>query len=366
MIEPHASTRRRSPRWLKPAAVGSALLFSFLLVLPTAPTLRRLLVRSPALAPSVAVGVLVFCALLVGAMWLEQRLLEGAWRARTARRTGLPAIAFGRDAGRRRAHRQDVLEWLLGPLLRSAPGRQLTADWIDAGYGTKGSRNLLLIVAASGAGAGLGLRIAGPVLALATAAIAPLVVIRSVRGRAMAARRRMEQQLPQALDAVAAALAAGLSLPQAIRFAASDLPEPVSQVMAWLDLRLRLGRPIEHVLTEVVRVFPEPSLAFALDGVAIQRAFGGNLVAMMHQTAALLRERADLEREMQAATSQGKLSGWIIAALVPVSAAILLFTNPRYIDVLFRTLIGQVLLVVALVLQVAGWMVISRLVRVRY
>ncbi len=366
MIEPQAPPHSRSPRWLKRAAVVSTILLVFMLLLPAAPALHRLLVRSPALAPSLAVGLLMFSTLMLGALWLEQRLIEGAWRARTARRTGLPAIAAGRDAGQRRAHRQDFLEWLLRPVLRSSQGRQLTADWIDSGYGTKGSRYLLLIVAASAAGAGLGMRIAGPVLGLAVAAIAPLVVIRSVRARATTARRQMEQQLPQALDAIAAALAAGLSLPQAIHFAASDLPEPVAQVMVWLDLRLRLGRPIEHALTEVVRAFPEPSLAFALDGVAIQRAFGGNLVVMLHQTAALLRERADIEREVQAATSQGRLSGWIVAALVPVSAAILLFTNPRYIDVLFRTLIGQVALVVAIVLQLVGWLVISRLVRVRY
>jgi tight adherence protein B len=366
MIRPDRLARTRLLHWLKSAAAVSATLLVFLLMLPAAPALRQMLVRSPALAPSLTVALFVFSALLLGTMWLERRVLEGAWRARTARTTGLPTIAFGRDAGRQRAHRQDFLEWLLGPLLRAREGRRLTADWIDAGYGTKGSRYLLLVLAASAAGAGLGLRIAGPVLALATAAIAPLVLIRSVRARAIAARRRMEQQLPQALDAVAAALAAGLSLPQAIRFAARDLPEPVSQVMVWLDLRLRLGRPIEHVLTEVVQAFPEPSLALALDGVAIQRAFGGNLVAMMHQTAALLRERADIELEVQAATSQGKLSGWIVAALVPVSAAILLFTNPRYIDVLFRTLIGQALLVAAIGLQLAGWLAISRLVRVRY
>lgn len=366
MIGTPSSPPQRGRRWRKPAAVAGVIVLASALLLPAAPALNRLRVQSPALAPSLAAGLLVAVALLLGALWLEQRQLEATWRQRTAHRTGLPAIASGRDAGKQRAARQDPLEWLFGPLLRSPSGRRLTADWIDGGYGTKASRYVLLLVCASAVGAGLGWRIAGPLLALAIAAIAPLVAIRSVRARATSARRRLEQQLPQALDAVAAALAAGLSLPQAIHFAARDLPEPASHVMDWLDFRLRLGRPIEHVLAEVVRAFPEPSLAFALDGVAIQRAFGGNLVALLHQTSALLRERAEIEREVQAATSQGRLSGWIVAALVPVSAAILLFTNPRYIDVLFRTLIGQVLLVIAIGLQLAGWLAISHLVRVRY
>ena len=40
--------------------------------------------------------------------------------------------------------------------------------------------------------------------------------------------------------------------------------------------------------------------------------------------------------------------------------------NPRYIDVLFETLEGQVLLVIALLLLFVGWWIISRLLRVRY
>ena len=361
MIVPNAF-----PRWLRPPALAAVVIPAMLLLLPLAPAVNRALFQSPALAPSLAIGLWVFATLLVGALRLEQRGLERAWRVRTARRAELPAIAAGRDAGLRRARSRDFLEWMLGSALRAPWGRRLTGEWIYAGLGSKGSRYLLSILAASAAAAGLGLRIGGPVLALAAAMLAPLVMIRSVRARAATARRRLEQQLPQALDALAAALAAGLSLPQAIHFAAHDLPEPVRQVMVWLDVRLQLGCSVERVLTQVVKAFPDPSLAFALDGVAIQREFGGNLVAMLHQTSALLRDRADLEREVQAATSQGRLSGWIVAALVPVSAAILLFTNPRYIDVLFRTLIGQVLLVVAIGLQLAGWLAISRLVRIRF
>jgi Flp pilus assembly protein TadB len=44
----------------------------------------------------------------------------------------------------------------------------------------------------------------------------------------------------------------------------------------------------------------------------------------------------------------------------------LLLSNPRYIDVLFDTWIGQSLLVFSLLLQLAGWAVISRLVRIAY
>ncbi len=106
--------------------------------------------------------------------------------------------------------------------------------------------------------------------------------------------------------------------------------------------------------------------ALAVEGILLQRQYGGDLVRLLGETADLLRMRLELEREVRAVTSQARLSGAVVAGLVPVSASLLLVTNPTYIDVLFETLPGQILLVVALILQLSGWAVLSRLVRIRY
>jgi tight adherence protein B len=82
--------------------------------------------------------------------------------------------------------------------------------------------------------------------------------------------------------------------------------------------------------------------------------------------ATLLRDRLELQREVRSVTAQGRLSGWVIGALVPVSAGILLTFNPQYIKILFDTLIGQLVLVTVILLQIIGWVLISRLIRIRY
>jgi tight adherence protein B len=172
--------------------------------------------------------------------------------------------------------------------------------------------------------------------------------------------------MPQALDAIAAGLAAGLSFPQAVEYAAEEAPDPVNDAIAKLSRQIALGYPVDEALQNLHADHPEESLALIVDGIALQRQFGGDLVDMLDQTAALLRERIELDREVRAVTSQGRLSGWVVAALVPVSAGILLFSNPVYIDILFDTVIGQALVVIAIVLQLAGWWIISRMVRIRY
>lgn len=48
---------------------------------------------------------------------------------------------------------------------------------------------------------------------------------------------------------------------------------------------------------------------------------------MLEETATVVRERVEQEREVRAVTAQGRLSGWVVGGLVPVSAVILLLPH---------------------------------------
>jgi tight adherence protein B len=172
--------------------------------------------------------------------------------------------------------------------------------------------------------------------------------------------------MPQALDSLAAGLSAGLSLHQAVDYACEELPSPISGVFARLSWRLNLGSPLRQAMQAEQRRRENEPLAMIAEGLILQQRYGGDLIRMLENTAAILRERIELEREVHAVTTQGRFSGWVIAALMPVSAGLLFTFNPHYAEVLLKTTLGQVLIVLALSLQFIGWAVISRLIRVRY
>jgi tight adherence protein B len=239
-------------------------------------------------------------------------------------------------------------------------------DWFDAGLGSKAWHPLAFLSAAGLLGWMTGMRIAGPLLGLALCLSLPVVPRAWIANRGEASRRRIGEQLPSMMDVLASGLAAGLSFQQAVAYAAEELPDPVSSVLRNLDRQLKLGFSLEEGLARLLDLHPEESLGMVVEGINLQRRFGGDLVRMLSETAVRLRERVELEQEVRAVTAQGRLSGWVMAALVPVSAGLLLVSNPRYIDVLFDTWIGQSLLVFSLGLQLAGWGVISRLVRIAY
>ncbi len=318
------------------------------------------------LLPAIFTGLVVLCASLAGMIWAESEGRRRRWLRRTQSAADIDSLSAPGFLSRLARRLPDPLEWVFTPLLRTTMGRRLAEDWKDAGFGDKPSRYFLLLGLMVVVGWLFGSRVAGPVVGSAMAIGFPFLPRSFVSSRATAQRRRFGEQLPQALDSLAAGLSAGLSLQQAIEFSYQELPDPVGQVLAKLWRRMILGFPAEEALRSLLKEHKEESLALVVEGIVLQRQFGGDLVRMLEETGELLRERVELEREVRAVTTQGRFSGFIIAGLMPVSAGMLLLFNPRYIDVLFETLPGQVLLVIALLLLFVGWWVISRLVRVRY
>jgi tight adherence protein B len=329
--------------------------------------LERFFTRHPASLPAFSAGAALIAAALAVILWMENAILQMRWRQRTRELTGLTALVdppFWIDW----LHQlPDPLEWVAAPFLRTHIGRNMRQDWRDGDFGEKASRYLLLLVASSALGWLVGHRIGGALLGSTLALLAPLLPRTMVRSRAESGRRRFGEQLPAALDSLASGLSAGLSFQQALEFAQGELPEPIGGEFARLSRRLSLGFPLEEALRGLhARRQHDEALALVVEGITLQRRFGGDMVKMLSDLSDLLRGRIELEREVRAVTTQGRLSGYIIGALVPVSAGLLLALNPRYVDVLFDTIIGQALVVIALVLQLAGWAIISRLIRFRY
>jgi len=328
--------------------------------------LTRLASERPASLPGFFVAATTAAFILALTLWVEHDALRLAWRARTGDRLRLETLAPPSPLVRWLKSLPDPLEAATRPLLRLPPVQRMVQDWIDAGLGSKASRPILLLILAGLLGWMSGSRIAGPLFGVALALVLPLAPRAWIAGRADAGRRRFGEQLPLVMDSLASGLSAGLSFQQAVAYAAEELPRPASSALRTLSYRLALGFPLEQALTSLLDLYPEESLGMVVDGINLQRQFGGDLVRMLSETGARLRERIELEQEVRAVSAQGRLSGWVLAGLVPVSAGMLLLSNPRYIDVLFDTWVGQSLLVFSLLLQLAGWAVISRLVRIAY
>jgi tight adherence protein B len=184
-----------------------------------------------------------------------------------------------------------------------------------------------------------------------------------IYSRARLQRQLFQDQFPAVLERLADSLQAGFSLPQAIEFVVPNLSDPSSGEMGRITDQIRLGYTVDQALRDLYRRRPNEDVRVLVEGLTLQRQVGGNMSSMMREMANLVRNRVELENEVRTMTAQGRLSAVVIALLVPVSLG-LLSLFPGYTEVLFNTTIGNLVLVVAGILELLGAVLVARLVRI--
>jgi len=220
--------------------------------------------------------------------------------------------------------------------------------------------NLAAMLLLAGVGAWMG----GPLLAgvLATAGFfAPAMAVPLYRRRRV---RRFDGQLTDALQQMANALRAGLTLQQAIDQVARDAAPPLRQEFGLFLKEVKLGVPLDEALGGMAARVGSEDLQLVATSTVIARQLGGNLAEMFEGIAATIRERFRLEGRIVALTSQGRLQGAIIAAL-PLAVGLFLNSyRPDLIAPMFQSAYGYALVAAIVLLQSAGFLTIRRIVAV--
>jgi tight adherence protein B len=195
-------------------------------------------------------------------------------------------------------------------------------------------------------------------LALVVAAIGaafPTILLRSSLSKRA---DRLREQLPDVLTIMASSLRAGHSFLQSLDTVAKEIAPPAAAEFQRVVAEIRLGRPAEDALESLAVRVGSPDFKWAVLAVNIQREVGGNLAEILDTVADTLRERAMLRRQIKVLTAEGRLSAWVLG-LLPFAIALYMYAvNPSYIGVLFDSVYGIIMIIVALVLLALGifWM----------
>lgn len=200
-------------------------------------------------------------------------------------------------------------------------------------------------------------------IALCAAAV-PSPSLRDAVRRARAARsarRDARVAFPAFVDALAAALASGLSLQLALAEVAPTLCSPLAIAARRAAASLALGLPVGASLDAFAEVAPAEDVApLALVLSSFARS-GGRVARSLERVSALLRARIALEQEREALTAQSRASAFVLVALAPLGAAFFSLAMPDYAATLLGD--GAGLLLVALAFEIAGGLWLWRIVR---
>jgi tight adherence protein B len=146
--------------------------------------------------------------------------------------------------------------------------------------------------------------------------------------------------------------------------AADDGPEPVASELRRVFEEQRFGLPLQDSLLGMADRINLVDVRILVTAILIQREVGGNLAEILDNLSKVVRARFTIRRQIKVYTAQGRMTGYLLALLPFMLFGLLYTINPEYMSVLFTDPIGKILVGVALVMQLAGFFWIRKIVNI--
>lgn len=320
-----------------------------------------------------AITFALVLAIVFGAYWFliaepeerEQRSLRRRLRAED------PSLARKKTAAIKLLRQEAALSNIgtLNDVLKSAGSvlDPLAVFISNSGLSlTIGSFLLLTAVSALGAAALVNFyfQVAWVALVAAlAAAFIPYWVVSFFRTRRI---NKFEEQFPEAIELIARAMRAGHAFTTGLKIAADELPEPAGPEFRLLFDRQNFGAQIPDALRAFAERVPTIDARFFVTAVLTQREAGGNLSEILDRLASVMRQRFTIRREVRVKSAHGRITAYVLAALPPVLAVLMLLLNPRQMLILTSDPIGINLIIAGVVLQVCGVLLVRKIVDIQY
>jgi tight adherence protein B len=193
-------------------------------------------------------------------------------------------------------------------------------------------------------------------------AILPLIFVGIKRSRRLAA---FERAFPEVIELISRSVRAGHSFAAGLEMVSTDLPDPVSTEFRTVFDEQRFGLPLRDALLGLCDRVPLLDVRLFAIALLVQKETGGNLAEILDNLTHVIRERFRIAGDVRVRTVQGRLTAGILIALPIVMMLLLHVLDPDYVNVLFVDRLGQILLTVAMVLQVLGAITVWRIVKIK-
>ena len=169
-------------------------------------------------------------------------------------------------------------------------------------------------------------------------------------------------EFANAIDVIVRGIKAGLPVNDTLKVIAVESPDPVGpEFQAVIDGQ-KLGVPLDQGLERMYERMPLAEVNFMSIVVGIQQRTGGNLGEALGNLSKVLRDRKKMQAKIKSMSQEAKSSAAIIGALPPSIMILVYITSPQYIELLWTTDIGQMLLAGSAMWMFTGVMVMRKMI----
>jgi tight adherence protein B len=179
-------------------------------------------------------------------------------------------------------------------------------------------------------------------------------------------QKKFTNEFANAIDVIVRSVKTGLPVNEALKIVAKEIPEPVRGEFSKLCEGLRLGVTIEQGVKRMYDNMPTAEVNFFAIVMTVQLKSGGNLSEALGNLSAVLRDRKRLQGKIKALSAEAKASAMIIGALPPCVMLIVWFSTPTYIEPLFMTRLGNLLLAGCVVWMGIGVFIMKKMISFKH
>ena len=174
--------------------------------------------------------------------------------------------------------------------------------------------------------------------------------------------KAFENQLPDVLITLAAALKAGHSFKQGLQTIVDEGNPPASKEFHRVLAEARLGKPVEQALSDMSERLGSKNFDFVITAVRIQQQVGGSLAGLVDMVADTVRQRQQFIRKVKGLTAMGRAGAYTLVALPFFIAAAITIINPTYMHPLYHTSTGHMLIYIGLGMMAFGSLFLKKIV----
>ena len=167
---------------------------------------------------------------------------------------------------------------------------------------------------------------------------------------------------PDAVDVIVRGIKAGLPLHDSLKVIASEAPEPIKSEFRSIVETQTIGMPLGDACAKLYEHMPLPEANFFGIVISIQQKAGGNLSEALGNLSRVLRDRKKMKAKIQAMSMEAKASAMIIGSLPIAVGGLVYLTSPNYIELLWTTDMGRIMIACCAVWMSIGVFVMKQMI----
>ena len=172
--------------------------------------------------------------------------------------------------------------------------------------------------------------------------------------------------LANAIDVVVRGVKTGLPLNECLGIIARETPEPICSEFKQVVDQQRLGVPLSEAMDRLVMRMPLPEVKFLAIVISISTSSGGNLSEALGNLSQVLRDRFGLKLKVKAMSAEALASAMVLGSMPPIVITLIHLTSPGYLDPMFTTKVGNMLVGFGLFWMSCGIFIMRKMINFKY